>query len=146
MNRYPLPVAFLALAFLTLGCARGPEYAPVSGRVTLDGKPLAGASVVFQPVAVAGFDAGGFGSSGKTDADGRYTLRVAGPTDRDGAFLGKHRVSVTTRTTESAPGSDEITPTKGGEKVPAKYNTQTQLTFDVPASGTTTADFELKSK
>ena len=145
MNRSPLPFLFLATGVLGLGCARGPEYAPVSGRVTLDGQPLSGAAVVFQPVAGAGDDAGGFGSTAKTDADGRYALRVAGPTDLAGGLVGKHRVSVTTRTAESPPGSDEIA-VKGAERVPARYNRQTELTFTVPAAGTTAADFDLKSK
>jgi len=134
------------LALVSLACGRGPEYAPVSGRVTLDGQPLAGAAVVFQPIGHSRDDAGGYGSSAKTGADGRYTLRVAGPNDSVGGLVGTHRVSITTRVSESAPGSDEITLKKGGEKVPAKYNTKSELTFDIPAGGTSTADFDLKSK
>lgn len=145
VRQTPLLAGF-SIAVLTLGCSRGPEYVPVSGQVTLDGKPLAGAVVIFQPVARSADDAGGFGSSGKTDSDGRYTLRVAGPSDNPGALVGNHRVSITTRTSESPPGSDEIKPLKGGERVPARFNSESILTLEVPPGGTTSADFTLTSR
>jgi hypothetical protein len=57
------------LGLLTGGCSRsGPEIAPVSGRVTLAGKPLEKADVVFQP------ESGKPPASGRTDADGHYEL------------------------------------------------------------------------
>ena len=76
MRTFSLAGLLAALA----GCAdAGPKYAPVSGRVTLNGEPLAGVSVDFQPVA-AGKDADpGPGSTGKTDKDGRFTLRSPPP-------------------------------------------------------------------
>ncbi|WP_439630851.1 hypothetical protein [Gemmata sp.] len=139
-------IGVAGVALLAAACGREPAYAPVSGRVTLDGKPLADAAVVFQPTGRGRDDAGGYGSSGKTDKDGRFTLRVAGPVEAAGALVGPHRVSVTTRVAESAPGSDEIDSKKGGERVPARYNANSELTFEVPAVGTTTADLDLKSK
>src|SRR5438132_10240042 len=46
-------VACLALFFA--GCSNEPyQVAPVSGRITVDGKPVERAAVMFQPVAPAG--------------------------------------------------------------------------------------------
>ena len=60
---------FLLLGLLINGCGKsGPEIAPVSGRITLAGKPLEKADIVFQP------DNGQPPASGRTDSDGRYEL------------------------------------------------------------------------
>ena len=116
------------------GC--GSSTASVSGVVTLDGKPLEGASVSFAP---ASGDGGGVGgSSGKTDAQGRYTLRtVVG--DKSGAAVGKHKVTI------SLYKEDPKNPDGAGGKelVPAKYNVKSDLTFDIPSGGTDKADFAL---
>jgi len=59
----------LLLGLLFDGCRKtGPELAPVSGRVTLAGRPLENADVVFQP------DNGKSPAFGRTDAEGRYEL------------------------------------------------------------------------
>src|SRR5262245_37542958 len=103
---------------LVLGCG-GPKLAPVSGRVTLNGKPLANAHVSFQPIAAPGEMNPGSGSYAITDADGRYTLRVV-EGDRPGAHIGKHRVEIVLRET-----TDEATdlPRRGAKVViPARYN------------------------
>jgi hypothetical protein len=78
----------LLLAFVG-GCGTK-GFAPVSGTVTLDGKPLPNASVNFQPL---DSKQSGQGSVGKTDADGRYSLRVV-VDNKAGAVVGKHRVSI----------------------------------------------------
>ena len=45
-------LALVALVAVAAGCGGGPyKTAPVSGRITLNGKGLAGAAVMFQPVA-----------------------------------------------------------------------------------------------
>ena len=59
--------AFVALA-LAAGCGQGgPATAPVVGTVTLDGRPLAGALVLFQP-------SQGVPARGITDDDGGFSL------------------------------------------------------------------------
>jgi hypothetical protein len=130
---------------LAAGCAKGPKYAPVSGKVTLNGKPLAGATVNFQPIAPEGGVNAAPGSSGKTNEAGEYTLSVA--TGERGAWVGKHRVLVSALSTQA--GDSDARPPRGGwpqaDKVPKKYNADTQLTFDVPAGGTDKADFALTS-
>jgi hypothetical protein len=129
---------------LVLGGCGGKTHdlAKVSGTVTLDNQPLAEARVVFQPIGT-GKGNPGPGSSGVTDANGRYSLRAA--TDAVGAVVGSHRVSITLGTGTTNPDSDQpAKPTR--RQLPARYNTNTELTCEVPAGGTDKADFALWSK
>src|SRR5437588_273271 len=65
-------VFVLAVVF---GCSSQPfQVAQVSGRVTLDGKPLPKASVTFAPMASKDNQAPGPTAAGLTDADGRYKV------------------------------------------------------------------------
>src|SRR5437667_12114172 len=76
----------LAFSVFVSGCGNSPPLGTVSGRVTLDGQPLAETTVEFQP-------ASGSPSYGVTDADGRYTL--AWNADQQGALVGRHTVRIT---------------------------------------------------
>jgi hypothetical protein len=122
------------------------KYAPVSGKVTLNGQPLANAYVSFQPIAKEGSVEAGPGSSATTDAQGRFTLKLT--TGENGAVVGKHRVIISQVVSKNDP-ADDARPTRGGppqmEKLPARYNSESKETFDVPSGGTDKADFELKS-
>jgi hypothetical protein len=128
---------------LALGC--GKRYAPVSGTVTLNGKPLANASVSFQPIAEKGVTEPGPGSAGKTNDKGEYTL--ASSTGKEGAIVGKHRVMVSLHSVQV--GESDERPPRGGwpqaEKIPDRYNANTELTFDVQSGVSNKADFVLKS-
>jgi hypothetical protein len=136
----------LAAALAAAGCAR-PAYqlAPVSGTVTLNGAPLAGAWVHFAPKAEKGKPAPGPTSHGQTDRDGRYTLHVK--PGQPGAVVGTSRVFISRRAGGAAPGEPQ--PDAGGrkekEQLPRRYNEETTLEYDVPAGGTDGANFELKS-
>jgi hypothetical protein len=127
---------------LLAGCSsQGPAVVPVSGRVTLDGQPLADATLSFQPITdKSSTTQPATGSYGKTDADGRYTLRLIEP-DQPGAIVGKHAVTVTTAVAAN-PASDEIK-LKQPEVLPLAARTRE---IDVPPGGTEQADIELKSK
>jgi hypothetical protein len=57
------------------GCG-GSTVAPVSGRVILDGKPLAGIHVSFQPTGGGKEQNPGGGSYAITDDSGGFTLRM----------------------------------------------------------------------
>ena len=87
--------AIALLAGLAVGCSGdGPPLAPVHGRVTLDGKPLAGKTLKFVP------DEGtpGQGAGATTNAEGQYTLLASRPgstRDMPGAPPGSYRVIVT---------------------------------------------------
>ena len=116
------------LLMLFLGCSRGNqlELGRVHGRVTLDGKPLAGVVVSFQPIQ------GGRQSSGETDDLGAYELIYL--RDIQGAKVGKHRVAV--------GSSDLVTPPK--KRLPARYNAKTTLEAEV-RPGDNEIDFPLTS-
>jgi hypothetical protein len=137
-----VPLALLLTA--AAGCGGEHKVAPVSGRVTLDGQPLAGAHVGFQPIAAQGEVYAGGGSYAFTDADGRYTLRMV-ESDRSGAVVGKHRVEIVVRNQDVDDLADRRTKAPKAT-IPAKYNRDSTLTFDVPSGGTDKADFELKSR
>jgi hypothetical protein len=124
-----------------LGCG-GESYrlAPVSGRVTVNGKPLANATVTFQPIGSAGHDPGP-GSYGRTDADGNYTLRVV-EDKRNGAVVGNHRVSISTQGGGRAKAVDDDMEIPR-ETLPARYNAESTLAFTVPREGASNADFPL---
>jgi hypothetical protein len=140
-----IPVAVVAAVMICgAGCQPTSRVAPVSGRVTLDGKPLAGVHVSFEPIAPEGkLDAGG-GSYAIADADGKYKLLMVDG-GRTGAVVGKHRVQFTAR---SQVPDDVDLPVRPPPSVmvPDKFNRNSTLTFDVPADGTSAANFELESK
>lgn len=130
-RRYWLGVV---LGSLLAGCG-GPEHpdvADVSGTVTLDGKPLAQASIMFQPTAA------GRPSLGTTDENGNYTLLYLDGVE--GAMLGSHKVVIRTE----QPGEDGQPPLVK-EKLPPKYHNRSELTAEVVAGGNT-IDFPLTSK
>jgi len=135
-----VPLAFVCVAS---GCGGGQGYkaAPVSGTVTIDGNPVAGIVVTFQPVGAG--QTPGPGSTGKTDENGKFTLRFATQDRKPGAVVGKHRVSFATWMEEQG----DVTPRGGGAKelVPRRYQGQA-MEFEVKAGGTDKADFPLTSK
>jgi hypothetical protein len=130
-----------ALGLAASGCGgKGPTIAPVSGLVTMNGQPLANATVTFQPMRSQDKDPGP-GSYGKTDLNGRFTLRLVG-SDRPGAVVGKHRVAITSGAAADTT-NDRAPATKEG--IPARYNTKSRLETEVGPGGTEEANFPLKS-
>lgn len=127
---------------LFVGCA-GESYsiAPVSGTVTLDGEPLANASVGFEPIRQGDDIVAGYGSYGETDENGNFTLKTLH--GEDGAIVGKHRVSIRTVSGELGPDGEDVITSE--EKLPPRYNSDTELTFEVQPEGTDAATFELTS-
>ena len=145
------------IALLT-GCGGGgereqPDTESVSGTVTLNGKPLAGADVNFLGQDFAGY--------GKTDKDGKYTLV-------QGATVGENLVTISKL--EGEPGL-EMDPDEGMDEgqleaagagggddggndgmsdapkqlVPAEFSDvdKSKLKFNVPEGGTDSANFTL---
>jgi hypothetical protein len=68
------------------GCSGGLALIPVEGTVTLDGQPVEGASVLFEP------KGGGKPATGTTDAAGKFVLTTIEP--GDGAVPGANKVAV----------------------------------------------------
>src|SRR5262245_18894465 len=96
MRRWGLPAAALFVVAGVVGCGgSGPKYVPVSGTVTLDGKPYGDAVVVFLPKASAEHPEPGRSSAGETDSKRHFVLK----TDvlKNGAVIGKHKVMISTR-------------------------------------------------
>jgi hypothetical protein len=127
--------ALFLLAF-TVGC--GDNIAQVTGRVTLDNKPLPNATVLFMPTQANK----GAGSQGKTNENGEFTLRLM-TKDLPGAVPGKHKVSIAVADDGKIP--DSSNPAQVTELVPAEYNVDSTLIFEVPSTGTTAANFDLKT-
>jgi hypothetical protein len=131
------------------GCGKSYPVAPVSGRVTIDGRPLAHAQVRFLPATGQDLPP----SSGVTDDQGNYELHLQ--TDgRQGAIVGENHVTISQdqRNKEFMRESMARMAQSGGrgmrpgELLPKKYNRTSQLTYTVPAEGKTDANFDLKSK
>jgi len=128
---------FVFLAILVVcagvGCSGGPKLPPlarVTGRVTLDGKPVTTGIIVFVPDTDKGND--GPMAVGAMDRDGRYTLFTL---KAEGAKVGWHKVRV-----EEPLGQ--------GWAVPARYaNTASSgLTAEVKADEDNVIDFKLSTK
>jgi hypothetical protein len=135
--------AVIVIGAVFAGCSSS-GVAPVSGQVTLDGKPLAGVHVGFQPIAKAGNLNPGGGSYAMTDSDGKFTLLLV-EGEQPGAIVGKHRVEITARS--EIPANIDVAKRPPPKVfVPAKYSRNSELTFEVPAGGTTAANFELTSQ
>lgn len=117
-------VVCLLLCYLaaTAGCVQKPpgmpKIAPTTGVVTMDGQPLANASVVFMT------ETGGKATFGRTDATGRYEIRYIGT--HMGAAVGPNVVKITTM-------RDGSSPSQWKDPIPAKYNVDSELRVDVQA-------------
>ena len=123
---------------------------PVRGRITVDGEPLAQATVWFFPV--AGGVAQGEGAIGTTDSAGAYELQaINGVAQPRGAAAGKYRVLVSrlTKPDGSVYVPDPLHPPSASsvvESMPAKYSDHalTELKANVVAGGDCIIDFKLR--
>jgi hypothetical protein len=84
-------LASLVLAVAVAGCGgtSGPDLVPVTGQITENGNPLAGAGVTFTPQG----QTEAAPSWGKVDENGRFELVYND--GRKGAVPGKHQVVIT---------------------------------------------------
>lgn len=141
-------------ALVVAGCGDGASPGrgvPVSGKVTMGGKPLAGANITFMNDTFAGF--------AHTDADGNYKLV-------QGALPGMNKVAISkiegggqavVEDTDAGMDSGQFeaaamgaaagakAPAGPKELVPTEYSSssQTKLTFDVPAGGAKDVNFDI---
>lgn len=92
-----------------------PTLVPVTGQVTMGGKPLEEANVTFVP------EKGGV-SSGMTDAEGKFELYYSG--GHEGAVPGRHTVRISKMKGEA-----------GEELIPPKFNEASTITKDVTEAG-----------
>jgi hypothetical protein len=80
------------LLAIAVGCGgqAGVPLAPTTGRVTFEGKPVAGCRVTFTPTGALA-SAGARSATGVTAADGGFVLATDG---KPGAAVGEHAVFV----------------------------------------------------
>jgi hypothetical protein len=132
---------FAVLMCVATGCGSspGPELAVVYGVIRLDGEPLTGARVEFnprQPPRAGRHEPAASGSFAVTDERGYYELEYG--VGRVGAVPGEHTVKISTRNANP----DALQSWR--ERVPPAYNVSSQLKFTV-SKGTNVADFPLQS-
>lgn len=123
--------ACLCLLLGVLGCGEalpeGPKTYPVTGKLTVGGKPLADINVQLIPL-----DPSGLGAAGKTDAEGAF--KIVATSGKDGAAAGKYKVVL--QKTGAVDSAQYATPGAGGPpKVelpfPAEYSTATTSTKEI---------------
>ena len=130
------------IGFAVSGCDRtGYQVVPVSGKVTLNGKPVGGLIVSFQPIAIGNSIEAGPGSYAWTDQSGNYTLALVSSKNSAGAVVGKHRVRLSSPLADQNPNDDRI-PRSSKPLLPAQHD-GALIEFEVPAKGTDKADFAL---
>ena len=135
---------------------------PVTGKVTLDGEPVAGVGVLFVPGSATSFggkiEVGTRVASGMTDAEGKYTLSSPPqgngvvPGDYAGCLPGDYSVNIMSR--ESGRGRDGVDtgsnePQSLGpvKPIPPKYTDPKTSGLKASVSGSGGEfNFELRSK
>ena len=151
------PSILLTVGIVLTGCSgssRPPTY-PVTGTVTMQGKPVAGAAITFVPTGTEGEAA-----SAITDSEGKYALTTwqAG----DGARPGEYRVKVSKQEQQTVDPSKMVSNLSIEEEqkiyveskkprppakslVPSKYQDESSsgLSHTVP-NGSSTFDIEIK--
>lgn len=137
-------IASLTVA-LSVGCgepANKHGRIPFSGTVTLDGEPLAGGYLIFEPKAGQPTQSGGMIKDGKFDVP-----------EKAGAAPGIYSVAIFSGAaplpTKYAPGTPEYEAAAmraPGEQVPPKFNINSTLTADVKAGEENVFKFDVTRK
>lgn len=118
-----------ALSLSLMGCGGGPEKPPeytVKGTVAYDGKPLEKGSIVLEPADGNGAANGGGIENGAfefTSTPGKKKVRINAVRESD--------------------KKDEYGSLITESYIPAKYNTQTTLDFEVQANNENTKEWKL---
>ena len=148
-------VSFTVCLFLTVWCLAGCSNGKiateaVTGIITMDDKPLAGANVGFTPK-----DGQGHPGYAMTDENGKYVLQTLLGEANAGTTAGEYSVTVSKKeipeTKVAEYGSSSYSPMSGGaqpkETLPAVYTDPKSTPFSASVTkGKNTFDFDLKSK
>jgi hypothetical protein len=132
----------VGVALVAVGCGRGPgDRCAISGSVTLDEEPVDGGSIQISPL-----DSEQTSASGAMIVGGHFAI----PRE-SGLKPGKYRIRIYWADMESAKAV--LTVLGGGnpgkqapqvkERIPARYNTQSELTAEVRQGDANTFDFRL---
>jgi hypothetical protein len=129
----------LALALVAAGCGQGGDALPrepVSGKVTLDGRPLDSGEITFVPTSGTGPAVGG------KIQDGSYSIPRA-----DGPIPGPHRVSIYSAKPTGKKIKDEtdsnVLYDERAETIPERYNARSDLKAEIRAGERNRFDYEL---
>lgn len=133
----------LVLTSLFIGCGSKYDLVPVSGTVTLDGKPLADVTIFTQPTDPENPEPGP-GSVARTDADGNFELELqAGKEQVMGAIAGTVRITIIENGEAKASNDDSGQAFR--RKVPVEYR-DGMVKYDIPAEGTDAMNIEIETK
>ncbi len=152
MRKLHLAGLLVVSAFALLashGCSKSnagdPNGRPVTGTVTYKGSPVEGATVTFTSTGASAF--------GKTDAQGKFKLRVPGG---ENVLIGNYQVVIAKKETPAAaptpspeayvaPNPNAPAPPAPKDLLPAKYAVAAEsgLTATVTADGKNDFDFAL---
>lgn len=120
-----------------VGCGE-PRQESVSGRVTLDGQPLADGTIEFDPESGTGLALGGL------IEEGRYALP-----NPPGLPPGRYSIRIRSRGGAAAlPRKPDMDLTNPGarEQIPSRYNDATELHAGVAPGASNRFDFELSRR
>lgn len=146
-------IGFGLAVFCIAGCGAKGVVPPdpsvvVTGVVTMDGEPLAKATVRFVPKEGA---KQGYGGSGVTDSAGKYELRsLVGQEAAVGTPPGKYTVIITKMIKPDGSVADMMEPpmmSAARESIPLKYSdTASSILSETVSSSGGTFNFELTSE
>jgi hypothetical protein len=127
-------LAGCGLALVLVGCGgdNGPRLASVTGKITIDGKPVSGAGIQ-----MISQEPNGSVAYGMTDESGYYEMAFG--QSRKGAFPGKNKVVLNSDSRISVGGEKY----DGAEVFPAEYNTKSDKIVEVK-DGANVFDFDVK--
>lgn len=134
-------VAALGVSTFVAGCADADPLGrqPVSGRITIDGAPLSSGAIMLDP----GTEREGT-AVGATIHDGAFSIeREEGPTP------GTYKVRIYSSSNVQAPappGSSDRKPRPMVERIPARYNTRTEESFEVQAQAGNRLNLDVRSE
>jgi hypothetical protein len=148
MHRKATPFFLTFFGFLFLGCGgdnmQQPTY-PASGMVTLDGRPVKGATIVFHAIDKAKFKWQELPQA-TSDENGKFSLFTYAA--NDGAPAAEYKVGIAMLGATDDEGGDQVKRDSSAQKIPAKYadSKTSGITATVNAKSTVIPTFELSSK
>ncbi|WP_406696772.1 carboxypeptidase-like regulatory domain-containing protein [Singulisphaera sp. Ch08] len=142
--RRSISLAFLGCGLIAMGCGSRDELPrePLSGTVTLAGKPVTSGSITFMP---SDSNSPGTGATAQI-LDGAYDVPKV-----SGLIPGTYRVTISQIEEGSKQAAANAQPGDGDaplmkELIPAKYNTKSTLQAEVVKDGKNVFDFSLDAK
>lgn len=142
-NRTHCALTLLLFGLFLIGCG-GPTLAPVSGTVTLDGKPVDGIRVTFEPIVGESdvTDEEYYTSFGITDEAGHYDMQTEVEDKlKTGAVVGRSAVRLVCMKRENFMNKG-LEDSRAVHDLP-KSARDKSITYTIEPSGSTEANFDL---